>query len=250
LKENNAATPIISSQPQHIAIIMDGNGRWAEQRGLSRLEGHRAGVKNIRSIITFLHNRKISYVTLYAFSTENWHRPEDEVTGIFQILEEFILPEATELHKNGVRIRHVGSLDGLSNTLKKSINNVLKMTANNTGMTLGVALNYGGRAEILNAVRRLITEGAPPENINEQTFQKYLYAPDFPDVDLVIRTGGEMRISNLLIWQSAYSEYYFTPVLWPDFSEKELEKALESYSQRQRRFGGLRGKQTCLRKES
>jgi undecaprenyl diphosphate synthase len=242
LKKDSTGTPTIPSTPRHIAIIMDGNGRWGEQHGLSRLEGHRAGVKNIRSIIKALHTNEVQYVTLYAFSTENWNRPEDEVTGIFKILEEFILPEATELHKNGVRIRHIGSMDGLSATVKASINGVLKMTEKNTGMTLGVALNYGGRAEIINAVRRITADGVPPEDITKESFQKYLYAPDFPDVDMVIRTGGEMRISNLLIWQTAYSEYYFTPVLWPDFSEKELEKALQAYSQRQRRFGGVRAK--------
>jgi undecaprenyl diphosphate synthase len=236
--------------PRHIAFIMDGNGRWAEKRGLTRLEGHRAGVKNIRSIIRSLHSKDIEFVTLYAFSTENWQRPEDEVNGLFHILEEIINKEARALHKNGVRIRHIGSLDGLSAKLRKSINWALRLTSGNTGMTLGVALNYGGRAEILEAVRKLVADGVSPEKIDEKLFKKYLYTADFPDVDLVIRTGGEIRTSNLLIWQTTYSEYYFTPVLWPDFNVEELEKALQAYSQRQRRFGGLQSNGACSEKES
>ncbi len=247
MKDKIAAIP---SLPRHVAFIMDGNGRWAEQRGLSRLDGHRAGVKNIRSIIEFLHSKGIKYVTLYAFSTENWRRPEDEVNGLFHILEEIIGKESRELHKNGVRIHHIGSMAGLSSKLKESITKALKLTHNNTSMNLGIALNYGGRSEILDAVRKLIADGLKPEELDEDTFRKCLYAPDFPDVDMVIRTGGELRISNLLIWQTAYSEYYFTPVLWPDFDEKELEKALLSYSQRQRRFGGLQSIATCSKKES
>jgi undecaprenyl diphosphate synthase len=242
LKDNPTANPATTSLPRHIAVIPDGNGRWAEQRGLSRLEGHRAGVKNIRSIIKLLNSKGVKYVTLYAFSTENWRRPEDEVNGIFHILEEIIVKEAQELHKNGVRLRHVGSLDGLSAKLKGEINDALKLTAANTGMTLGIALNYGGRAEIIDAVRRIISNGIKPEELDEKKFRDYLYTTDFPDVDLVIRTGGEFRTSNLLIWQTAYSEYYFTPLLWPDFNEEELEKALQVYSQRERRFGGLQPK--------
>jgi undecaprenyl diphosphate synthase len=245
LKENIADISATPSVPRHLAFIMDGNGRWAEQRGLTRLEGHRAGVKNIRPIIEFLNAKKIEYVTLYAFSTENWRRPEGEVNGLFHILEEIIGKEARELHKNGVRIHHIGSLEGLSPTLQKSINDAIKLTHNNNVMHLGVALNYGGRAEILDAIRKIMANGLKPDELNEDTFRKYLYAPNFPDVDMVIRTGGEMRISNLLIWQTSYSEYYFTPVLWPDFNEEELEKALLDYSQRQRRFGGLKPKESC-----
>lgn len=236
MKDNIAAAPPL---PRHVAIVMDGNGRWANKRGLSRLDGHRAGVNNIHPIIEYLYKKKIPYVTLYAFSTENWNRPEDEVHGLFKILEEIIGKESRELHKNGIRIHHIGSLDGLSPKLKRSIAIALKLTKNNKKMNLGVALNYGGRMEILDAVRKIVSDGLKPDKLDEKTFQKYLYAADFPDVDMVIRTGGEMRISNLLIWQTAYSEYYFTPVLWPDFDQKELEKALKAYSQRQRRFGGL-----------
>ena len=235
--------------PRHVAFIMDGNGRWAEQRGLSRLDGHRAGVKNIRPIIKFLHSNRIKYVTLYVFSTENWSRPEDEVNGIFHLLEEMIVEESRELHKNGVRIRHIGSLEGLSDKLQESIKKALELTANNIGMMIGVALNYGGRAEIIDAIRRIISNGIRPDELDEKRFRDYLYTADFPDVDLVIRTGGEFRTSNLLIWQTAYSEYYFTPVLWPDFNEEELEKALQAYSRRERRFGGLQPKNSCSRKE-
>ncbi len=240
----------ITSLPRHIAFIMDGNGRWAEQRGLSRLEGHQAGVENMRSIIKCLDKRGIEYTTLYAFSTENWSRPEDEVSSLLQLLEEVIDKETLELHKNGVRIRHVGCLEELSPGLRESISRAVKLTENNTGMTLGIAFNYGGRAEILDAVRHLIAEGVPPQDIDEKLFGAHLYTAGFPDVDLVIRTGGEIRTSNFLVWQAAYSEYYFTPVLWPDFNEEELERALLTYSQRQRRFGGLQSKTACSEKES
>ncbi len=216
----------ITSIPRHIAFIMDGNGRWAEQRGFSRLEGHRAGVENMRSIIKCLDKRGIEYTTLYAFSTENWNRPETEVSGLLHLLEEVIDEEALELHKNNVKIRHVGCLEGLPPGLWESISRAVKLTENNTGMTLGIAFNYGGRAEILDAVRHLIAEGVPPQDIDEKLFGAHLYTAGFPDVDLVIRTGGEIRTSNFLVWQAAYSEYYFTPVLWPDFNEEEFERAL------------------------
>jgi undecaprenyl diphosphate synthase len=231
--EKNAGTP------RHVAIIMDGNGRWAEQRGLSRLEGHRAGVRNIRPIIKRLKSRGVDYVTIYAFSTENWNRPADEVNGLFDLLLDVIGKEARELHKNGVRICHIGSLEGLSEDLKKKIGEAVELTARNRAMTLGVAFNYGGRAEILEAVRGLIAAGVLPDEVVEEKFERYLYTRGFPDVDLMIRTSGEMRTSNFLIWQAAYAEYYFTPVLWPDFDARELDRALEAYGQRQRRFGGL-----------
>ena len=240
----------ITSLPHHVAFIMDGNGRWAEQRGLPRLDGHKAGVENMRPVIRCLDKHGVEYVTLYAFSTENWSRPEDEVSGLLHLLEDVIEKEARELHKNNVRIRHVGRLEGLPSGLQKPISRVLNLTKNNTGMTLGVAFNYGGRAEILDAVRHFIAEGVPPRELDEKHFGEYLYTAGFPDVDLVIRTGGEIRTSNFLIWQAAYSEYYFTPVLWPDFNEEELEKALLTYSQRQRRFGGLQSKAACSEKES
>ena len=228
----------ITSLPRHVAIILDGNGRWAEKRGLPRLSGHRAGVKNLRRILKALGNHGIEYVSLYAFSTENWNRPADEVNGLFGILNEVVGREARELHKNGVKIKHIGRLEGLPEGVQKSVKKAVKLTENNRGMTLAVALNYGGRAEILDAMRRISEDKIPVRDIDETAFSRYLYTAGLPDVDLVIRTSGEMRLSNFLIWQSAYSEYYFTPVLWPDFDEAELENALLAYSQRQRRFGG------------
>jgi len=229
----------ITRLPDHVAIIMDGNGRWAGQRGLSRLEGHKAGVDNIRSIVRCLNEQQIKYVTLYGFSTENWSRPEEEVTGLLQLLEERIDKEARELHENNVKIRHLGHLEELPQSIQLLINKAVELTKNNTGMTLGFAFNYGGRSEILDAVRHIIAKGIAPQDIDEKLFSNYLYTAGLPDVDLLIRTGGELRISNFLVWQAAYSEYYFTEVLWPDFDEKEVEKALLAYSRRQRRFGGL-----------
>lgn len=229
----------IAYLPTHIAIILDGNGRWAQQRGLPRTEGHRAGIEAVRSTIQCLNEYQIKYVTLYSFSTENWKRPQDEVNGLFQLLEEIIDKEAAELHRQGVRIRHLGRLDGLSPHLQQAIKRAIELTKNNPGMTLGLAFNYGGRIEILDAVRQVIAEGIPPQKIDEKLFERYLYTTGLPEVDLVIRTGGELRLSNFLVWQAAYAEYYFTEVLWPDFNQEETEKALLAYSQRQRRFGGL-----------
>ena len=230
----------ISPLPNHIAIIMDGNGRWAERRGLPRLEGHKAGMENIRRVVRYLGKQHhIRFVTLYGFSTENWNRPEDEVEGLLHLLEEGIDREAMELHKNRVRIRHLGRLDRISPQLRQAIVRALELTKNNTGTTLSIAFNYGGRGEILDATRRLIAEGISPRDIDERLFNSYLYTAGLPDVDLIIRTGGELRISNFLLWQAAYSEYYFTRVLWPDFNKRNTDKALLSYSWRQRRFGGL-----------
>ena len=229
----------IARLPNHVAIIMDGNGRWAEQHGLSRLGGHQAGAENIRPIIKCLNQHQIKYVTLYGFSTENWNRPEDEVTGLLRLFEESINKYVSELHENGIKLRHLGHLEELPQGLQLAVNKAIELTKNNTRMTLSFALNYGGRLEILDAVRHIIAEGIPIQNIDEKLFSSYLYTAGLPDVDLLIRTGGEFRISNFLIWQAVYSEYYFTEVLWPDFNQKELEKALLAYSQRQRRFGRL-----------
>ncbi len=229
----------ITYLPTHVAIIMDGNGRWAEKRGLPRIAGHQAGIEAARSTIQCLNHYQVKYVTLYSFSTENWKRPQDEIASLFQLMEEKIAEETAELHKQGVRIRHLGQLDRLSPSLQLTINDALELTRHNRGMTLSIALNYGGRLEILDAARRLIAEGVPPQEIDEKRFSRCLYAADLPDVDLVIRTGGELRLSNFLIWQAAYAELYFTDVLWPDFDREETEKALLDYSQRQRRFGGL-----------
>jgi len=229
----------ITALPNHIAIVPDGNGRWAEQRGLPRLEGHRVGAENLSTVLEYLNDYQIKYVTVYTFSTENWNRPKDEVKGLFRLSEERIDKDLLRFHKRGIRFRHLGRLQGLPQSLQLAINRAVELTKNNTGMTLSLAFNYGGRTEILDAVRRIIAEGIPPEKLNEKLFSSYLYTADLPDVDLLIRTADELRLSNFLIWQTAYSEYYFTKVLWPDFNKKEVDKALLAYSQRQRRFGGL-----------
>jgi len=228
-----------SDIPRHVAIIPDGNGRWAQQRGLPRLEGHRAGVKNIRKIVSLLQERGVNYTTFYAFSTENWRRPQNEINGLIELIDEAMKDEATYLHESNIVIHHIGNREGLSKTLLKSIDRVVKLTSKNTGMHLGIAFNYGGRAEIIEATRRIMQANINPDDINEELFTKYLDSAGFPDVDLVIRTGGEYRISNFLIWQSVYAEYYFTPVFWPDFNKDDIENALQEFSQRQRRFGGL-----------
>ncbi|MCJ7769916.1 MAG: polyprenyl diphosphate synthase [Dehalococcoidales bacterium] len=229
----------ISRLPNHIAFIMDGNGRWAEKRGLPRLEGHRAGLEATRSVVEHLGEYHIKYVTLYSFSTENWNRPKAEVGGLLNILERSMDKETKELHKRGVKIRHLGHLERLPQHLRQAIENAIELTRNNAEMTLSLAFDYGGRLEILDAVRSILADSISPENIDEKLFNSYLYTANLPDVDLVVRTGGDLRISNFLLWQSAYSEYYFTSALWPDFNTEELGKALIAYSQRQRRFGGL-----------
>ena len=223
--------------PRHIAIIMDGNGRWATSRGKSRLEGHRAGTENIRRVITAFSGREVKYLTLFAFSTENWDRPPNEVLGLFGILTEVIERESRELHRLGVRIRHLGRLDRFSPQLRKAIEDSLELTRDNTGMNLNVAFDYGGRDEIMRAIKNMLRDQLSPEEVTEQVFSRYLYNSELPDPDLIIRTAGEMRLSNFLLWQSAYAEYYTTPVLWPDFDEEEAAKALTAFSQRQRKFG-------------
>jgi len=228
-----------SSLPRHIAIIMDGNGRWATQRGLSRLEGHRAGFKTIHDIVRYLGELKVEYVTFYAFSTENWNRPAEEVKGLFRLLAESIKKETAELHQNNVRTLWLGREEGLSPRLVRDIREAVNLTRGNTGMTLCLALNYGGRQEIADAARRIAAAKIPPDKIDEKLFESYLYTAGLPDVDLLVRTAGEQRISNFLLWQSAYAEFYFTPVLWPNFSRAELDRAIAAYRRRQRRFGGL-----------
>ena len=224
--------------PNHIAIIIDGNRRWAKQHGLPSFKGHQAAVKNLRSVLKYLSEQQIKYVTLYLFSTENWKRSAVEVEGLFQLMKEMLDKEVAELNKRGVRLRHLGQLNGLPHRLQLTITRAVELTKDNTDMTLSLAVNYGGRSEILDAVRRLITDGISPQNIDEKLFSSYLYTNGLPDVDLLIRTGGELRISNFLTWQTVYTEFYFPNVLWPDFDKKEVDKALLSYSQRQRRFGG------------
>lgn len=225
--------------PQHVAIIMDGNGRWAKKRGLPRLEGHRTGTENIRRVTEIFAEYKIEYLTLFAFSTENWNRPSSEVRGLLKILSDRLDPEIKRLHKKNIRVRHLGRPDALSPELQKKIKAAIELTKNNTGGTLSMAFDYGGRTEIVEAASRLLSARIPAEDLNEDAFKKYLYAPDIPDPDLIIRTGGESRLSNFLLWQAAYSELYFTDVLWPDFGRAEIDKALAAYMSRQRRFGRI-----------
>jgi undecaprenyl diphosphate synthase len=225
--------------PAHVAIIMDGNGRWAKERGLSRQAGHRAGTENIRRIINYLGERGVSYLTLYAFSTENWARPRPEVRALMQLVARVIKREIRELHERGVRLVHLGRLDNLAPSLRRQVLDAIDLTKGNTAMTVAVAFDYGGRAEIVDAVRRIVTDGLPAGQVDEEIISSYLYTAGMPDPDLVVRTAGEMRLSNFLIWQAAYAEYYSTPTYWPDFGPEELETALQEYAQRERRFGGL-----------
>ena len=233
----------ISRIPEHVAIIMDGNGRWAKQRRLPRLSGHRAGTENIRPVIECFAEHEVKYLTLFAFSTENWNRPSREVTGLLRILERVIERETKNLHKKGVNLRHLGRLDGLSEGLQQKVQRAIELTKDNTGMTLSLAFNYGSRAEVVDALKRILREGIPPESVDEALISSYLYTAGLPDPDLIIRTAGEMRLSNFLLWQAAYSEYYCTPTLWPDFDREEIEKALVAYSERRGASGGcIKGK--------
>jgi undecaprenyl diphosphate synthase len=223
--------------PRHVAIIMDGNGRWAQARGLPRTAGHKAGTENLRPILEAAVDFGIEIVTVYAFSTENWARPYMEVQTLLSILEQALETEVAKLHAHGVKIRHLGRTEGLAPSLVAKIRQAEELTQHNTRLQFNVAFNYGGRAEIVDAVRRLVQEGIPAEQITEETISRHLYAPDCPDPDLIIRTAGEMRLSNFLIWQAAYAEFYSTPTYWPDFDRAELYKALLAYQQRDRRFG-------------
>lgn len=227
----------LHSVPHHIGIIMDGNGRWAQGKGLPRLLGHQAGVDNIRRILESSVTFGVKVLTIYAFSTENWHRPPEEVSGLMRLLGLTIQRQLNDLNKNGVRILHSGRLDGINQQLQNQIRHALEVTKNNTRIILNVAFNYGGRAEILDAMRRVVADGINPDTLTEELFGKYLYTAELPDPDLIIRTGGEWRLSNFLIWQAAYAEYYTTPTYWPDFDENELYKALAEYNHRERRFG-------------
>ena len=229
----------IGPLPDHVAVIMDGNGRWAENKGLPRIKGHRAGIERIRTTIRRLGQYGIKYLTLYSFSTENWKRPKREIAELLKLLEESLKKEVPELNENNVRLNHIGRLDRLPPSLKKAINESIKLTGGNSGVVLSLAFDYGGRSEIINAARNIAKKGISPSKIDEKLFVEHLYTAGLPDVDLVIRTSGEYRISNFLLWQSAYSEYYFTDVLWPDFDFIEIEKALTAYSRRKRRYGSL-----------
>jgi undecaprenyl diphosphate synthase len=225
--------------PSHIAIIMDGNGRWARERGMPRIAGHKAGTDNIKRVIEAAVEHNVKMLTLYAFSTENWRRPEDEVRGLMTILGQVIDREAMNLHRNGVQLRHVGSLQGIEKQLRERIQYALDLTRENGRIVVNVAFNYGGRAEIVEAAKRLVRDGVAPEEITEGLFSSYLYTAGAPDPDLIVRTGGEMRLSNFLIWQAAYAEYWSTSVYWPDFGKEHLHQAIAEYASRQRRFGAL-----------
>lgn len=216
---------------------MDGNGRWSRARGLPRLAGHRAGVENLRRILTAAVEFGIKILTIYAFSTENWNRPVEEVRGLLNILETVIDRELDELHKNGVQLRHIGRLEGLSPELQRKVQHAIELTRHNDRLILNVAFNYGGRQEIAQAFQRMLADGVTAEQVNEDLINRYLYTAGLPDPDLIIRTSGELRVSNFLIWQGAYAEYYVTPTYWPDFDKEELRKALEAYARRERRFG-------------
>jgi undecaprenyl diphosphate synthase len=223
--------------PRHVAIIMDGNGRWAISRGLPVSEGHHAGYENIRRVVSDFANRGVDFLTLYAFSTENWDRPQTEVNGILDLAIAVIAHEAKELHESGVRIKHLGRVDRLSPELRDELAQAVEMTAGNTGLTLGIAFDYGGRAEIVQAARRMVEDAVSASEVDEQKFSDFLYTSDMPDVDLLIRTGGDFRISNFLLWQTAYSEFYSSETWWPDFFGEHIDKAFEAFNERKRRFG-------------
>ena len=227
----------VESVPTHVAIIMDGNGRWAQERGLTRIEGHRVGVENVRRVVRSLARYGVKYLTIFAFSTENWDRPGDEVAAIIELLGKALTDETQPLNEEGVRIRHVGRLDRLPPVLQEAIRSSVALTKDNQRMTLSVAYDYGGRAEIIDAVHGIIRDGLAPSDVTEEVFQRYLYTTGLPDPDLIIRTAGEMRLSNFLLWQAAYAEYYATEVRWPDFDEGEVARALAAFGRRRRRYG-------------
>jgi undecaprenyl diphosphate synthase len=225
--------------PLHVAMIMDGNGRWAISRGLPRLAGHRAGTENLRRVIRASVEFGVKYLTIYAFSTENWGRPPEEVQGLMHILEDVIDKELAELHKEGVQLRHIGRLERLAPTLQEKVLDAINVTKDNTRLILNIAFNYGGRDEIVHAIQRIIEDGIPAVDVTDELVSQYMFTAGVPDPDLIIRTSGELRISNFLIWQAAYSEWYVTPTFWPDFDKEEYRRALEAFAQRDRRFGGV-----------
>jgi len=233
------AYPPLPKLPQHVGIIMDGNGRWARERGMPRLRGHRAGVENLRRVLQAGVELGVPVVTLYAFSTENWRRPEAEVRGLMRLLAESLDKEVDELHRNGVQLRHIGDLAPLSDILKSRIQAAIELTKNNNRLVANIAFNYGGRQEITAAVREIVREQIPPEEITEDVISAHLYTAGQPQVELIIRTSGEFRVSNFLLWQGAYAEYYISPLYWPDFDKDEFYKALQTFGQRDRRFGGV-----------
>jgi len=233
--------PPLERVPVHIGIIMDGNGRWAQQHGRRRTYGHRAGVENVRRVLQASVHFGVQILTLYAFSTENWTRPRSEVNVLLSLLARALREEMPELHKNGVRLNHIGRLERIPERLRQGVFEAIELTKDNDRLLLNVAFNYGGRAEVVDAAKRIIEAGLSPEELTEEVFEHYLYTAGQPDPDLIVRTAGELRVSNFLLWQGAYAEYYAAPVYWPDFDEAELYKALVEYNRRQRRYGGLPG---------
>jgi undecaprenyl diphosphate synthase len=241
----SAQAAVSSAVPRHVAIIMDGNGRWAAQRGLPRLSGHQHGTDNIRRITTAAAELGIAYLTLWAFSTDNWRRPRDEIDGILRILAEVIERETEELHRQGAQLRHIGSLEGLDPELQAAVLAAINRTRHNDRLVLTLAFNYSGRQELLAATKSLIASGVSPDEVDEEMLESHLFTHDLPDPDLIVRTSGEHRISNFLLWQSAYSELFFTPTLWPDFGPEDLFEAVREYGRRERRFGGVPGRESA-----
>ncbi len=234
-KPKNKAERVL---PRHIAIIMDGNGRWAKKRSLPRTAGHAAGSKNFKTIARYCNKIGLEYLTVYAFSTENWKRPKDEVDNIMKILRDY-LKDAKNFKEENIKVKFIGNISVLDDDIKELIADAERESANATGLHLNIALNYGGRDEITHAVREIVRSGVSADEITEDTIEKYLYTAGQPDPDYIIRPSGEYRLSNYLIWQAAYAEYWFSDVLWPDFKPKHLEQALDEYNHRQRRFGGV-----------
>ena len=232
------------SVPEHVAIILDGNGRWAKAKGLPRTAGHTAGAKNVEVVAEAAYNMGVKYLTLYAFSTENWNRPEEEVKALMTLLDSYLKNCIKTAKKNNMRIRVIGDITRLNPSLQDKIIQLEEESTNNTGLNLTIAINYGSRDEILRGIRKLTQDAVDgkvkPEEIDEHTFDSYLDTAGIPDPDLMIRTSGELRLSNFLLWQMAYTEFYFTEVAWPDFNKAELIKAIEKYNQRDRRYGGVK----------
>ncbi|MCR2032274.1 isoprenyl transferase [Anaerofustis stercorihominis] len=227
------------NMPTHLAIIMDGNGRWAKQKGKIRSFGHKFGAKTVKDIIRAVNDLNIKHLTLYAFSTENWKRPKDEVTTIMNLVVEYLNKETDDLIKENVKMDFIGDISSMPEKTRLSMNDTIERTKNGSGLNVHIALNYGGRKEIVNAAKEIIKEGIDACDLDEELFSKYLYNSDNTEVDLLIRTGGDIRISNFLLWQIAYSELYFCDTLWPDFTKEELHKAIYSFQHKERRFGGL-----------
>ncbi|MBN1934673.1 MAG: di-trans,poly-cis-decaprenylcistransferase [Anaerolineae bacterium] len=233
--------PPLERIPAHIGIIMDGNGRWARKQGQPRTFGHRAGVENIRRVLAAAARFGVQYMTVYAFSTENWGRPQAEVQTLLSLLGQALKKEVQELHKNGAKLRHLGKLDRLPPILQEGVLDAVELTKNNTRITLNIAFDYGAKQEIVDAVKAIINNGTPIDQITPDTVSQHLYTAGQPDPDMIIRTAGEMRLSNFMLWQASYAEYYSTPTYWPDFNEEELYKALLTFNRRERRYGLLPG---------